>query len=197
MLNKQPESEVTVQAKAPSKGAQIVVLERSGEMPPVPDSADKAVRAGAAALPEGHNITATLAGLGCMACTGKMETEIRKLPGVESVSVDFVAQKLILQTYLKSDLSNLSQKVTDIIQGIEPGVQVKYAENSPGAITASAAGTAESVIKADQANTEDLDDHGHEHGDKLPLIQLVLGGVFICLGAGFKTFRLAGILPFI
>lgn len=64
-----------------------------------------------------------LKGLGCANCAAKMERRIEKMQGVTHVSISFATKKLILEwdTY---ELEEMKQKIKEIVQKIEPHVQV-------------------------------------------------------------------------
>ena len=57
--------------------------------------------------------------LECAHCAAKMEDAIRKLPGVENVSVSFLAQKLTLQAP-DDQFEALAQQCAQICKKIEP-----------------------------------------------------------------------------
>ena len=65
-----------------------------------------------------------LVGLGCANCAAKMETQIKNLAGVKSVTVDFVSKKLIIETNSKQDLNRIIEEATAIVKKIEPDVKV-------------------------------------------------------------------------
>ena len=64
--------------------------------------------------------------LDCAHCAAKMETAIKKLPGVTDATVAFLAQKLTLETEA-DDQSTIMKDVVKIIKKIEPDccVEVK------------------------------------------------------------------------
>lgn len=53
--------------------------------------------------------------LDCAHCAAKMETAINKLDGVDSCTINFMAQKLILEA--------AEDKVADLIPSIEKAIQ--------------------------------------------------------------------------
>ena len=65
-----------------------------------------------------------LKGLGCANCAAKMERNIAKLKGVQSVSVNFMTQKMTMEAdeLLMDSILLESQK---IIKKIESGVTMK------------------------------------------------------------------------
>ncbi|WP_343216803.1 heavy metal translocating P-type ATPase [Crassaminicella profunda] len=96
-----------------------------------------------------------LEGLGCANCAAKMERRIEKIQGITHVSISFATKKLIIEwdTY---ELEEIKQKVKEIVQKIEPHVQVidKSKKEKP--------------LK--KRNNHDIhqdccgEPHGHDHG---------------------------------
>ncbi|MBS5966769.1 MAG: cation transporter [Finegoldia magna] len=66
----------------------------------------------------------TLENLGCANCAAKMEDKIKDLDGVNSVSVNFITTKMVLDAEDDKFDSVLNQ-AKDIIKSIEPYVEVK------------------------------------------------------------------------
>ncbi|MGR7915887.1 cation transporter [Finegoldia sp. P1-F-LS] len=66
----------------------------------------------------------TLENLECANCAAKMEDEIKKLDGVNSVTVNFITTKMVLDVEDDKFDSVLAQ-AKDIIKSIEPYVEVK------------------------------------------------------------------------
>lgn len=66
----------------------------------------------------------TLENLGCANCAAKMEDKIKELDGVNSVTVNFVTTKMVLDVEDDKFDSVLAQ-AKDIIKSIEPYVEVK------------------------------------------------------------------------
>ena len=66
----------------------------------------------------------TLENLGCANCAAKMEEKIKKLDGVNSVTVNFITTKMVLDVEDDKFDSVLAQ-AKDIIKSIEPYVEVK------------------------------------------------------------------------
>ena len=62
--------------------------------------------------------------LGCANCAAKMEDKIKDLDGVNSVSVNFITTKMVLDAEDDKFDSVLNQ-AKDIIKSIEPYVEVK------------------------------------------------------------------------
>lgn len=65
-----------------------------------------------------------LMGLSCANCAAKIEKEVKKLPGVKAASVDFISKRLIIETNNKYELDSIVEKVSKIVQQIEPGISV-------------------------------------------------------------------------
>ena len=61
--------------------------------------------------------------LDCAACAAKMETAIRKIPGVDSACVSFVAQKLSIEAE-DGLFPEILEKAVKIIARVEPDYRV-------------------------------------------------------------------------
>ncbi len=66
----------------------------------------------------------TLENLGCANCAAKMEDEIKKLDGVNSVTVNFITTKMVLDVE-DDKFDSVLDQAKDIIKSIEPYVEVK------------------------------------------------------------------------
>ena len=66
----------------------------------------------------------TLENLGCANCAAKMESKIKELDGVNSVTVNFITTKMVLDVEDEKFDTVLAQ-AKDIIKSIEPLVEVK------------------------------------------------------------------------
>ena len=66
----------------------------------------------------------TLENLGCANCAAKMEEKLTDLDGVNSVTVNFITTKMVLDVEDDKFDSVLNQ-AKDIIKSIEPYVEVK------------------------------------------------------------------------
>ena len=66
----------------------------------------------------------TLENLECANCAAKMEDKIKELDGVNSVTVNFITTKMVLDVEDDKFDSVLAQ-AKDIIKSIEPLVEVK------------------------------------------------------------------------
>ena len=66
-----------------------------------------------------------LVDLCCANCATKIEEEVAKLPGVESVIVNFLTEKMLLE--IQDDaLDALKPEIEKIVRKIEPDVTVEY-----------------------------------------------------------------------
>jgi len=65
-----------------------------------------------------------LMGLSCASCAAKMEDEIRKIKGVQFVSLDFATKRLIIRAYNEQDLEEITKKASEVIKRIEPDVEL-------------------------------------------------------------------------
>lgn len=61
--------------------------------------------------------------LGCAHCASKMETQIKKLSGVNEASINFIAQKLILDVE-DDKLDSVLKDAQKIISKIEPDCKI-------------------------------------------------------------------------
>ncbi len=64
-----------------------------------------------------------LMGLNCSGCARKIEDSIKEIKGVKMVRIDLAAGKVIIGAAEK-DIDRITEKATDIIKSIEPGVKV-------------------------------------------------------------------------
>ncbi|MBE6612037.1 MAG: hypothetical protein E7632_06060 [Ruminococcaceae bacterium] len=69
--------------------------------------------------------TYKLIDLDCAHCAAKMETAIKKLPGVIDASVLFLSQKLVLETEAE-DQSAILKDVSKIIKKVEPDCELIF-----------------------------------------------------------------------
>ena len=70
-------------------------------------------------------IKAKLHDLCCANCAAKIEEKIAKLDGVESVTVNFLTEKMILNAE-ESKLDAIRDQVEKIVHKIEPDVEIEY-----------------------------------------------------------------------
>lgn len=66
-----------------------------------------------------------LADLCCANCAAKIEEKVSKLPGVESVIVNFLTEKILLEIQ-DGQLEGLKPEIERIVRKIEPDVTVEY-----------------------------------------------------------------------
>ena len=66
----------------------------------------------------------TLENLGCANCAAKMEDKIKELDGVNSVTVNFITTKMVLDVE-DDKFDTVLAQAKDIIKSIEPYVEVK------------------------------------------------------------------------
>lgn len=69
--------------------------------------------------------TYKLIDLDCAHCAAKMETAIKKLPGVIDASVLFLSQKLVLETEAE-DQSAILKDAAKIIKKVEPDCELIF-----------------------------------------------------------------------
>lgn len=69
-------------------------------------------------------------GLDCADCAGKIEAEVQALPGMQEAAMNFAAQRLLLKAENKETLPALTRQAIEIINRIEPDVQVGFREES-------------------------------------------------------------------
>ena len=58
--------------------------------------------------------------LDCASCAAKMEAEIKKIEGVKNASVNFIMQKLSIETDDSKDFNSIMDRVMGICKKIEP-----------------------------------------------------------------------------
>ncbi|EFK93922.1 heavy metal transporter [Finegoldia magna] len=66
----------------------------------------------------------TLENLECANCAAKMEEKIKELDGVNSVTVNFITTKMVLDVE-DDKFDSVLDQAKDIIKSIEPYVEVK------------------------------------------------------------------------
>ena len=62
--------------------------------------------------------------LDCANCAAKIESAIQKIDGVQSASVSFVAQKIVLEAE-ESALSGIEKQMVKVCRKIEPDSRIK------------------------------------------------------------------------
>ncbi len=63
--------------------------------------------------------------LDCANCAAKMENNIKKIPGVTDASVNFMMQKMTIETDT-DDFDALMQEVVKVCSKVEPDCEVLY-----------------------------------------------------------------------
>lgn len=66
-----------------------------------------------------------LENLDCANCAAKMENAIRKINGVESVSVNFLTQKMILEAD-ESAFDEIIRQAKKVCKKVEPDCLIKF-----------------------------------------------------------------------
>ena len=69
--------------------------------------------------------TYPLENLDCAACAAKMEAAISKLDGVESVSVNFIMQKLTLEAP-DERFDDIMKKAVKLCRRVEPDMEIIF-----------------------------------------------------------------------
>ena len=69
--------------------------------------------------------TYRLENLDCAACAAKMEAAISKLDGVESVSVNFIRQKLTLEAP-DERFDDIMKKAVKLCRRVEPDMEIIF-----------------------------------------------------------------------
>lgn len=70
-------------------------------------------------------IKAKLHDLCCANCAAKIEEKISKLDGVESITVNFLTEKMILVAD-QAKIEDIKTQVEKIVHKIEPDVEIEY-----------------------------------------------------------------------
>ena len=70
-------------------------------------------------------IKAKLHDLCCANCAAKIEEKISALDGVESVTVNFILEKMILNAD-ESKIDDIKAQIEKIVHKIEPDVEIEY-----------------------------------------------------------------------
>ena len=68
--------------------------------------------------------TFELEDLDCANCAAKMEDGIRKLPGVKSVSISFLTQKMTLEAE-EQDFDKILKQAAKVCRKIEPDCRIR------------------------------------------------------------------------
>ena len=70
-------------------------------------------------------IKGTLVDLCCANCAAKIEEKVSRLPGVESASVNFLTEKMLLEV-AEPELDSVKKEIVKIVNKIEPDVTVEF-----------------------------------------------------------------------
>ena len=99
-------------------------------------------------------------GMDCASCATKIDTAVRRVPGVEDVSVSVTAGTMTVRHKAESDLAALANRVTGL------GYKVALLPNSTAGSWApeSAATHGHGHATPAEALTAQLGLHGHDHG---------------------------------
>ncbi len=65
-----------------------------------------------------------LENLDCANCAAKIEAAVRGLEGIDNATVNFMAQKLVIET--SGDLEAVLPQIAKIISKIEPDCEIRY-----------------------------------------------------------------------
>ncbi len=71
-----------------------------------------------------------LDGLDCASCAAKIEDGVSQLAGIKSATVDFVSQKLTLETDTGLPAGSLNTVITGVVRKIEPDVRVVFPDKA-------------------------------------------------------------------
>ena len=70
-------------------------------------------------------IKVKLVDLCCANCAAKIEEKVSRLPGVESASVNFLTEKMLLEV-AEPELDSVTKEIVKIVNKIEPDVTVEF-----------------------------------------------------------------------
>ena len=68
--------------------------------------------------------TCKLTGLDCANCAAQLENEIQKIEGIESASISFMTERMVLE-FTEENEKETMKKVKKVIKREEPDVEVK------------------------------------------------------------------------
>ncbi len=117
-----------------------------------------------------------LKGLDCANCAGKIQEEINRLPGIISVSLNLLSQKLIYEANSSTDTDLIKLKIIEIVNKHEPHVEIVESINVKREIEPSSGAK----------NNQHQHNHNHNHnpeGLSKKIFRIFLG--VIILGAAF------------
>lgn len=72
----------------------------------------------------GNESTLLLKGLGCANCALKIEEQTRKIPGIKTVNIDLVSQKLRMEMEQSERKDEIFKEIKGIVKRLEPEVEV-------------------------------------------------------------------------
>jgi copper chaperone CopZ len=70
--------------------------------------------------------TLRLEGLDCADCAAKIENKVKKLSGVNNVSVNFVTSKMVID-HNEQDAAKILDEIVAVVKKMEPDVNIKRA----------------------------------------------------------------------
>ncbi|WP_312353112.1 heavy metal translocating P-type ATPase, partial [Aminipila sp.] len=70
--------------------------------------------------------TLYLLGLCCGDCARKIEAQVNRIDGVQTATLDFVSQKLIIEAIDKDNLPSIVRQASQIARDIEPAIKISY-----------------------------------------------------------------------
>lgn len=68
--------------------------------------------------------TCKLTGLDCANCAAQLENEIQKIDGIESASISFMTERMVLE-FNEENEKEIMKKVKKVIKREEPDVEIK------------------------------------------------------------------------
>ena len=75
--------------------------------------------------------TLYLLGLCCGECAQKIESQVKRIEGVKTVSLDFVSQRLSIEAVDRKDLPAIVRQASKIALDIEPSIQISFTDQKP------------------------------------------------------------------
>ncbi|WP_444644048.1 heavy metal translocating P-type ATPase [Caproiciproducens sp. R1] len=75
--------------------------------------------------------TLYLLGLCCGECAQKIESQVKRIEGVKTASLDFVSQKLSIEAVDRKDLPAIVRQASKIALDIEPSIQISFTDQKP------------------------------------------------------------------
>jgi heavy metal-(Cd/Co/Hg/Pb/Zn)-translocating P-type ATPase len=75
--------------------------------------------------------TLYLLGLCCGECAQKIESQVKRIEGVKTVSLDFVSQRLSIEAVDRKDLPAIVHQASKIALDIEPSIQISFTDQKP------------------------------------------------------------------